>query len=302
MLSGVFVVNLLAATQDIATDGLAVTLLDHRERGLGNGVQVAGYRLGMILGGGFLLIVYERLGWTTVFLAMAAMLLVASTPVALYREPRRAPERARLGVDWSSLTALARRPGMALWFVVLAAYKTGEHMSTSVLSPFFVDLGLSLEDIGWITGTAGFVAGLLGAMAGGAMVSWLGRGRALLGFGVAQAISAAGYSLATLALPRATLIPALYGLCVVEHFVSGMATAALFTMMMDRARPDNAGADYTLQASVVVIATLVISALSGFVAAWLGYRLHFLVAGAVCLVALAPVLIYLRRSDAEAPS
>jgi PAT family beta-lactamase induction signal transducer AmpG len=37
-----FMVNLFAATQDIATDGLAVRTLSFHERGLGNGVQVAG--------------------------------------------------------------------------------------------------------------------------------------------------------------------------------------------------------------------------------------------------------------------
>src|SRR5690606_5955510 len=48
MLAGVLLLNLLASTQDIATDALAVTILRPEERGLGNGIQVAAYRLGMI--------------------------------------------------------------------------------------------------------------------------------------------------------------------------------------------------------------------------------------------------------------
>ena len=44
--------NTIAATQDIATDGLAVELLPASERGLANGLQVAGYRVGMVVGGG----------------------------------------------------------------------------------------------------------------------------------------------------------------------------------------------------------------------------------------------------------
>lgn len=47
-----FLVNLFAATQDVATDGLAVNMLAFHERGVGNGIQVAGYRLGLIIGGG----------------------------------------------------------------------------------------------------------------------------------------------------------------------------------------------------------------------------------------------------------
>lgn len=52
LLLAVLVFNLLAATQDIVTDGLAVRLLAARERGLANAIQVGAYRLGMILGGG----------------------------------------------------------------------------------------------------------------------------------------------------------------------------------------------------------------------------------------------------------
>jgi MFS family permease len=42
VLAAVLVVNLLSATQDIATDGLAVDMLEPHERGLANGIQVAG--------------------------------------------------------------------------------------------------------------------------------------------------------------------------------------------------------------------------------------------------------------------
>jgi hypothetical protein len=70
----VLVLNLLASTQDIATDGLAVTILGPEERGLGNGVQVAAYRIGMVIGGGVLVAVFDQSGWRTTFAAMAAIL------------------------------------------------------------------------------------------------------------------------------------------------------------------------------------------------------------------------------------
>ncbi|WP_445938864.1 hypothetical protein [Pseudomonas sp.] len=44
-------VNLAASTQDIATDGLAVRLLPERWRGLGNSLQVGGYKVGMLAPG-----------------------------------------------------------------------------------------------------------------------------------------------------------------------------------------------------------------------------------------------------------
>ncbi|HVO30929.1 MAG TPA: MFS transporter, partial [bacterium] len=57
ILALVFVANTVSATQDVATDGLAVDMLAPEERGVGNGIQVGAHRIGMIVGGGFLLLV-----------------------------------------------------------------------------------------------------------------------------------------------------------------------------------------------------------------------------------------------------
>jgi hypothetical protein len=45
----VSLLNLTTATQDIGTDGLAVSRRALRLRGLGNRVQVIGYKIGMVL-------------------------------------------------------------------------------------------------------------------------------------------------------------------------------------------------------------------------------------------------------------
>ena len=54
LLSLVFLMNLFAATQDIAVDGWAVDLLSDEELGPGNAAQVVGYKVGMLTGGGLL--------------------------------------------------------------------------------------------------------------------------------------------------------------------------------------------------------------------------------------------------------
>jgi predicted MFS family arabinose efflux permease len=65
-----------------------------------------------------------------------------------------------------------------------------------------------------------------------------------------------------------------------------MASVALFTIMMD-ACTDAAGTEYTLQASVVVIATGLAQALSGFVADALGYAGHFMASAFLSALGLA---------------
>jgi len=148
-----------------------------------------------------------------------------------------------------------------------------------------VDHGMSLTDIGWAMGVAAFTAGLLGALAGGALVGPLGRRRALVLFGLLQALGVAGYALLA-SQPSLGLGPvcALLGF---EHFAGGMATVALFTLMMDAARPERAATDYTLQASVVVVTTGVGALLAGVLADRAGYVTHFGVAALLSLLGVA---------------
>lgn len=286
LMGAVFLLNLLSATQDIATDGLAVDALQPRERGIANGLQVAGYRVGMVAGGGVLLIFHERLGWEGTFLTMALLLALASVPVIAMRERNTGDAPSS---EQSPMPHFLRRPGAARLVLLVVFYKAGDAFATGMLRPFLADLGLSLADVGWLLGTVGFVAGLLGALAGGALVNRLGRKTSLIVFGLLQALSVAGYAYLALGRPGWT---ALYVASAVEHFTSGMATAALFTCMMDWCSPGSAATDYTVQASAVVIATGAASALSGFSAEALGYSAHFAVAAAFTLVSLALVFLW----------
>lgn len=284
LLAAVLGVNLLAATQDVATDGLAVNLLEPRELGLGNGVQVAAYRVGMILGGGLMLIVFDAAGWRPTLLSLGGMLLVATIPVLLYREPPSVPPApGSLGLTW-----WLKRPGAGGWLLLLLLYKAGEALATGMLRTFLVDAGLSLTELGWMLGGVGFTAGLLGALVGGALVNRLGRRRALILFGAIQTGAVLLYALAA---RGAASLPLLTLVCGAEFLASGMATASLFTVMMAESRPEHAGADYTVQASLVVIATGAAAAVSGFTAQALGYSGHFLLAAALCAVGTAYVLL-----------
>jgi predicted MFS family arabinose efflux permease len=92
---------------------------------------------------------------------------------------------------------------------------------------------------------------------------------------------------------------AVFAVSVAEHLTTGMATVALFTAMMDRCRPGHEGTDYTVQASVVVIATGAASASSGFIAERLGYPLHFALAAALSLAVLPLVHRCLAERSAE---
>ena len=274
VLIAVFLSNALAAAQDVATDALAVDVLAPKERGLGNGLQVAGYRVGMMLGGGALLIVLGTIGWGAALRLLALGTAITTLPLLMTKPPARKPAPR---VRWAEIAAGLSRPHALLWLALLAVYKLGDAIATAMLRPMMVDRGLGAADVGLLLGQVGFGAGLFGALLGGGLVRELGRGRSLVSFGVLQAIGIAAY-----ALP--VPLPLAIGF---EHLAGGMATAALFTCMMDACRPELAATDYAVQASLVVIATGFGAALSGVLAEAAGYAGCFAIAAAVALAGVA---------------
>jgi PAT family beta-lactamase induction signal transducer AmpG len=298
---GMALTNLLAATQDIATDGLAVDILAPAERGLGNGLQVAAYRLGMITGGGALLWLFSRAGWTWTFVAMAALVAAMSVPVWHFREPAVVEVAAAPVSPWAMLRFFRSRRTL-LWLGAIALYKVGDAWGSPMARTLLVDLGFGLNDIALLLGTLGSLAGLVGALTGGLLA---GRGRllALLAAGLVHAALMASYALPVLVEGMPTAVVA--ALIVGEHLTGGMATVALFTAMMDACDRATGASDYTAQASVVVLATGLGGALSGVSAQAWGYAPHFLAAAAVCaLGALAMWPLYRRGlvPGAQAPT
>ncbi|MBL8935684.1 MAG: MFS transporter, partial [Archangium sp.] len=102
----VMLVNAFAATQDIATDAIAVEFVPRSLRGLANGLQVGAYRIGMIVGGGALLMAFDLLQWRGVFLLLSVGVLL-TLPVSRGSEAPRPPAtRASLRAFFTRSDAL----------------------------------------------------------------------------------------------------------------------------------------------------------------------------------------------------
>jgi MFS family permease len=280
--------NLFCATQDIAADGMAVRLLVPTLRGPGNSIQVVGYKAGLILGGGALLIWIGLLGWQLTFLCVALLLVLMLWPVSRFPEPA-APladgdlSRPDLRWWWRMLRDFWRRPGMGWWLLILLGYKVGDGFGTRMLKPMLVDAGWSSAAVGQLDVVTS-LAGLAAAMLGGLWLLRLPRLPALIGFGLLQGLAFLFWAvLARVPVPPDGL---LWSAALFEQCADALSTVVLFTLMMDHCRPGHEGTDYTLQASVQLMAVGLFSLASGFSAAWLGYSGHFLLSAGLCVAVI----------------
>ena len=287
LLFAAFLFNTIAACQDVATDGLAVRVLDARERGLANGLQVGAYRFGMILGGGFLLWVFARTDWAVMFACMALLLALTALPVLPLREPARLGRGPRPRFAELARGSVARLgvPGMLSFVVLICCYKFGDSLVSSLVGPFMRDFGLSKETIALMKGTVGSLASLAGAALGGWFAFRAGRRSALLVCGLLQTASLLFYVAAAYGIGGIAMF---WAGNVAEHLFGSMATVALFTLMMDASDPEHAGTDYTLLACAIVVAMGLANFTGASIADAVGYAptfvTGFVLSGLGCLV------------------
>jgi len=302
-------INLAASTQDIATDGLAVRLLPERLRGLGNSLQVSGYKLGMILSGNLLLMALAAFGWSFTFQLLALILFVVTVPAIIFREPQwqhdsvgadlRVCPGAHMGAHlqktsgyWKdNYSAFMSRPGMGLWLTVLLTYKIADSLGSAMIKPLLVHSGYTLEQIAQISLSA-MIAGLAAAFVAGGIYYRVGWRASLILFGLLQALGIGAYGLIALDLVSAQQV---YVIAIFEQMADGMSTVALFALMMRYCRENHEGGDFTLQVSLHMVIAGTLGMWSGFLVKFLGYDIHFAIALCAGLLALVPVMLLINN-------
>jgi MFS transporter, PAT family, beta-lactamase induction signal transducer AmpG len=279
-----FLVFLFSASQDIATDALAVNLLKPQERGIGNAIQASGNFLGAIIGGGVALILLEKAGLQITLLTMAIVLFLCLVPALFHREQVLQPTNsATLKSYFQPFIHFFSRPGIGLWLVVVLLYMISDNVSGTLIRPLLVDRGLSLSDIGMLLGIVSYVARIAAALVAGVFITRWGRKRSLVGFGIIANFAVLLYILPAIGVANP---PILYTICILVSGLQSMAYTALLTAMMDRSNPATAGTDYTTQISVAFVGIVATTVLGGVIAQAIGYTLTLIMGAAVSLLSV----------------
>ncbi len=302
LLGLVFLMNLFAATQDIAVDGLAVDLLERHELGLGNTAQVDGYKVGMLTSGGLLVWASDYIGWQGLFLAMAALSLIVFGITLFAREPHStASTGSVVRVDWREvfqrLKAAMRLPGTGWLLLFIGTYKLGEMMTDVLYKPFLVDSGLKTSQIGLWSGTIGLTLSLLGSLVGGLLATRMPLLGALTLTASLRILPLVGrWWLASSGVTQAGFI----GVTLAEEFFGGALTTVMFAFMMSRVDRRIGATHYTLFACVEVLGKFPGGPIGGVLAddyGWSYARVFLL--GIVLSVAFLGLLLPLRKYRTE---
>jgi PAT family beta-lactamase induction signal transducer AmpG len=286
---------LASATQDIAIDAYTIGLLAHGEEGPANGVRVTAYRVAVLAGGGALLFLPRWLGWPATLTTAAVVLLLLA--VGATRLPSVRPMRSAAGAIWPAMRRWLSQPGAAQLFAFVLLYRLADLSMGPMVKPFWVDRGVSVEEIGAVSTGFGSFATVAGALAGGAFVRSRGLGAALLALGILAMLSNLGYA-AVAAYPEAGR-PGLYGASIIESFCTGLATAAFLSLLMRVCEKEHAAVQFACLSALSLSPRFVTGPLSGAAAHAFGYATFFAATSLLALPALALLPAVRRFADDE---
>lgn len=316
LFSLLFVLSIIGATQDIATDGLAVRMLGSKARSAGNAIQVTGYRIGLIIGGGVLLIVMDYWSWSAVFFAMIGLIVLNTLPILFFKEPiwldkthkktaQISARKTEISVDQLKsrfiqfLQSVNYQFGyfwsnseMRAWLLVLLVFKIADYMSSGMVKPMMVDMGFSLTKIGFWGTILGSLSSLFGAALAAWLMRYMHRVTALVVFNGLQALTTGLYALIAWLYAHHYALEGweLYAANSIEHVAAAMAMVGLLTVAMDYARPHHAGSDFTFQVCAFTVLGGMGYLASGYLAHRLGYAGQFGLSAILGLILLLPIL------------
>lgn len=279
----IFLSLVASATQDIATDALAVLSFSKKDKGLVNSMQSMGSFGGTLIGGGILLLVLQEYGWSRVIPCLGLLVLLAIIPLSQNKEltikPKHPQEKARLAdFFWFFLRKHIWRQ---IGFLFL--YYASIIGLLSILRPYLVDHGYDMHEIGIMSGILGTGSAFFVSLVAGFIVRRIGCHKARIIFAICTFCT----TLFFYGLNQIAFDPWMICLGIAMLWSCyGMSTIVVYTSAMENVRPGREGTDFTVQTVLTHLSGLLVAILAGNLADHFGYNTLFLFQSAVALVSL----------------
>jgi PAT family beta-lactamase induction signal transducer AmpG len=280
-----------SATQDIAYDAHRTDLLPPTERGWGNAFSQGGYRLGMLVSGALTLIIADYVGWAWAYRLMGAlmfgsMLVTVFSPDA----PDERPTRSFTEAVVQPFVDFFQRYGKltVAWLLLMVLYKLCDAFALSLSTTFLLKVPqFSLTQIGTIGKTFGLVAGLLGAVTGGWVVTRMRLFPALLALGVAQALVNLGYIWLVYSGPD---IVALASVVSAEYFFSGLGSTAFVVLLTALCNVRFSATQFALLSSLSAVGRVFLGPIAGWLVPQVGWSTFFMITALSAIPGLVLVI------------
>lgn len=264
-------VSFFSASQDIVLDAWRRESLSDDQLAFGSSVHVTGYLFAFrMISGALALILSDHMGWSSVYSIMAAVLCLGLIASIMSKEPEvvAPPPRTLRDAVVEPFVEYFKRHGAIIILIFILLYKVGDNMAAQMTMPFYLDVGYTKTEVGAISKVVGWIALAVGSLVGGALTIKFKIVRALVVFGVLQALSTFGF--AWLSQLEHNL-SALSFVIAFENFTAGMGTAAFVAFMATLTNKRFTATQYALLTSFMGVPRIFMAAPTGYMAESMGW-------------------------------
>lgn len=281
-----------SATQDIATDALAVLSFSKKDKSLANSMQSMGSFAGSMIGGGILLLLFKQIGWNSLLPCLAVFVIIALIPLYFYKGKDIQEKEIKQRAKKADVIYFFMQKGIWRQIIFLFFFYAGLIGILAMLKPYLVDLGYDMKEIGIMSGMAGTFIGFVCSFAGGFIVRKIGRYHARILFAACILVTTIYFYIISLTTPP--LIELYIGIFMLWGSY-GMATIIVYTTAMDCVREGREGTDFTIQTVITHLSGMLMAIGSGKIADHFGYRGMFIVEVMIALFSLIYILSVFKK-------
>jgi PAT family beta-lactamase induction signal transducer AmpG len=284
-----FCIAVFSASQDIALDAFRREYLTDEELGVGTGIWMNAWRVGMFASTGTAFLLADSIGYSNVHLILAAIMGVGIVTTLLVPEPdtgMTAPSTLKEAVI-EPFKEFFNRSGV-LWILsFILLYKIGDNMAGAMNIPFILKMGFTKQEYFIIVKGIGMLTLFGGVFLGGIIMIRLGIARSLWIFGILQAVSTACFALLVIFGKNQFLLT---GIVAFEFLATGLGQAAYATFMAIQTNKRFTATQYAMMTSLMAIPGTVAAAVTGYMAQYMGWSAFYIVCALVAAPGMALLL------------
>ena len=181
-----FNIALAGSIQDIAIDAYRIESAKLEDQGnLAAGYQF-GYRIAILVGSSFALIFAENFSWAFAYQLMAILMSI-NIFLSIYISSEE-PNNNLVKLNYQNsliepINDFFNRFGIkiaSILLLIISTYRLTDIVMGPMANPFYIDMGYSLSEIGYIVKVVALVGTIIGVFAGGVLIKKIGLYKSLL--------------------------------------------------------------------------------------------------------------------------
>ena len=302
-----FLVAFSGSIQDIAIDAFRIELADLNQQGNLAASYQFGYRMAILISSSFALIFASDYGWTLTYQVMSLLMLIGILGVLICPEEVNVNLK-RLTLQNSIVEPLkdfVRRFGLyfaSFLLMIVATYRLTDIVMGPMASPFYLEKGYTLKEIGFIVKVVAVIASIVGFFLGGLLVKRLGVKVTLIIGAFLVLMTNLSFSLIAILEKDLYLLGWVVG---ADSLAAGVVGTANITFLTSLVSKKYTAVQYALLTSFMMLPGKLFSGFSGMLANFFkyefgeenGWMAFFIFTSFLTLPSLLLLFYYIKRNN-----